>query len=194
MNQSLAAGRPGSVESAVVALKQGRAVVFPTDTVYGLGVSVEHAPSPQLLFDLKNRSASKPVAWLVGGANDLLTYGRDVPDYAIAAAREQWPGALTLIVRASERVPAAFASAQDTIGLRMPANPVALDLIRQVGCPLATTSANISGRPAAACADEVDPALAAAVACVLSGTVPASGVASTILDCTGDRPRVIRQG
>ncbi|MDO4502300.1 MAG: L-threonylcarbamoyladenylate synthase [Coriobacteriia bacterium] len=182
------------VEQAVEALRSGRAVIFPTDTVYGLGVSVEHAPSPQELFDLKHRDAGKPIAWLVGSLEDLDVYGANVPDAARAAAREQWPGALTLIVRASDRVPAAFASARGTIGLRMPGNPTALELIRRVGCPLATTSANASGQPAPYEVAEIAPDLAASVGCVLADDLPKSGVASTILDCTGAEPVVLRQG
>lgn len=184
----------GSLQQAVLALKQGGAVIFPTDTVFGLGVSVRHASSPQLLYDLKHRDASKPIAWLVGSPDDLDVYGAQVPQIARQMVRQQWPGPLTVVVRASRRVPAAFASAQGTIGLRMPDNPVALELISQVGCPLATTSANASGMPAAGCVAQVDPVLAAAVSCVVESDLSGSGVASTIVDCTGSQPRILRQG
>ncbi|MDD6290143.1 MAG: L-threonylcarbamoyladenylate synthase [Eggerthellales bacterium] len=183
-----------SLQHAVEVLKAGGAVIFPTDTVFGLGVSVGHAPSPRLLYDLKRRDASKPIAWLVGSPADLDVYGADVPDLARQLADRHWPGPLTVVVRASRRVPAAFASAQGTIGLRMPNDPVALELIGRVGFPLATTSANASGMPAAGSAAQIDPALAAAVGCVVEGGLSASGVASTIVDCTGPEPRILRQG
>ena len=133
-----------AVTNAAAVLRAGGAAVFPTDTVYGLGVAVGSCASPQQLFAIKRRDEGKPVAWLVGGVHDLDAYGKDVPAWARTAAKKHWPGALTLIVRASNAVPVAFQSAQGTIGLRMPNSDVALDLIRAVGTPLATTSANIS--------------------------------------------------
>lgn len=188
---------PTSTEEEVAeALRQGGAAIFPTETVYGVGVSVRDAPSPDILYRLKNRPQRKPVAWLVGSVDDLTRYGKNVPKFAQVVARTFWPGPLTLIVRASDAVPAAFRSAQGTIGLRMPNNACALDLIARVGCPLATTSANPSGaKPPRTCAD-VDAALAAAVGTVLADGDDAekSGVASTILDCTGDHPELVREG
>ena len=97
-----------SKREAVAALKRGEAVIFPTETVYGLGVSVEAAASPEALYDLKERDRGKPVSWLVGGVDDLDRYGAHVPDLARRLARAYWPGPLTLIVEASDAVPAAF--------------------------------------------------------------------------------------
>lgn len=220
----VAARRPLALEEATRALAVGNAVVFPTDTVFGLGVSVSAAPGPQLLYDLKHRDAGKPVAWLVEGPEALDVYGRDVPAYARRLADAFWPGALTLVVRASDAVSRAFQSAAGTIGLRMPANEAALELIHAVGCPLAVTSANLSGAPDTARAEDLDRALVArtaglylpggvAAAGTASGCVeaapsvsarfaagdrlvppPASGTASTVLDCTGEAPRVLRAG
>lgn len=222
----VAARRPLALEEATRALAVGNAVIFPTDTVFGLGVSVSAAPGPQLLYDLKHRDAGKPVAWLVEGPEALDVYGRDVPAYARRLAETFWPGGLTLVVRASDAVPAAFQSPAGTIGLRMPASEAALGLIHAVGCPLAVTSANLSGAPDTARAEDLDRALVARTAGVYlsddflshsaaTGTAgdsdapsasarfaasdrlvppPASGTASTVLDCTGDAPRVLRAG
>ena len=220
----VAARRPLALEEATRALAVGNAGIFPTDTVFGLGVSVSAAPGPQLLYDLKHRDAGKPVAWLVEGPEALDVYGRDVPAYARRLADAFWPGALTLVVRASDAVSRAFQSAAGTIGLRMPANEAALELIHAVGCPLAVTSANLSGAPDTARAEDLDRALVArtaglylpdgvAAAGTASGCVeaapsasarlaasdqsalpPASGTASTVLDCTGEAPRVLRAG
>ena len=213
-----------SLGGAVCALAVGNAVVFPTDTVFGLGVSVSAAPGPQLLYDLKRRDAGKPVAWLVEGPEALDVYGRGVPAYARRLAETFWPGGLTLVVRASDAVPAAFQSPAGTIGLRMPASEAALGLIRAAGCPLAVTSANLSGAADTARAEDLDRALVArtaglylpggvAAAGIASGCAeatpsvsarfaagdrlvppPASGTASTVLDCTGEAPRVLRAG
>lgn len=221
----VAARRSLSRDEAARALAAGNAVVFPTDTVFGLGVSVSAAPGPQLLYDLKHRDAGKPVAWLVEGPEALDVYGRDVPAYARHLAETFWPGGLTLVVRASDAVPAAFQSPAGTIGLRMPASEAALGLIHSAGCPLAVTSANLSGAADTARAEDLDRALvartaglylpddAAAAADLPSDAVevapsasarfstsdqpvpsPASGTASTVLDCTGEVPRVLRAG
>ncbi len=220
----VAARRPLALEEATRALAVGNAVIFPTDTVFGLGVSVSAAPGPQLLYDLKHRDAGKPVAWLVEGPEALDVYGRDVPAYARRLAETFWPGGLTLVVRASDAVPAAFQSPAGTIGLRMPASEAALGLIRAAGCPLAVTSANLSGAADTARAEGLDRALVArtaglylpggvAAAGIASGCAeatpsasarlaasdqsalpPASGTASTVLDCTGEAPRVLRAG
>ncbi|MFR2586966.1 MAG: FAD-dependent protein [Adlercreutzia equolifaciens] len=220
----VAARRPLALEEATRALAVGNAVIFPTDTVFGLGVSVSAAPGPQLLYDLKRRDAGKPVAWLVEGPEALDVYGRDVPAYARRLAETFWPGGLTLVVRASDAVPPAFQSPAGTIGLRMPASEAALGLIRAAGCPLAVTSANLSGAADTARAEGLDRVLVArtaglylpggvAAAGIASGCAeatpsvsarfaagdrlvppPASGTASTVLDCTGEAPRVLRAG
>lgn len=181
---------------AVAALKRGEAVVFPTETVYGLGVSVEAAASPAVLYDVKERDRDKPVSWLVGDVDDLDRYGAHVPDLARSLARAYWPGPLTLVVQAGDAVPVPFRSEAGTIGLRMPDNETALALVRAVGCPLATTSANISGCRAPGAFDEVDPDLASRVSTVVPDEADddKSGVASTVVDCTGAAPRILREG
>lgn len=181
---------------AIAALRRGEAVIFPTETVYGLGVSVEAAASPDVLYDLKERDRGKPISWLVGGVDDLDRYGAHVPDLARRLARAYWPGPLTLVVEAGGAVPAAFRSQAGSIGLRMPDSEVALELIEAVGCPLATTSANISGLQAPGAFDALDPDLAARVGVVVpdDGDDDKSGVASTVIDCTGAAPRILREG
>ena len=197
------------VDAAAAALARGEAVVFPTDTVYGLGVSVEAARTPRLLYDIKGRDDGKPIAWLVGGLEDLAAYGSDVPAYARAFARAFWPGALTLIVKASGAVPPAFLPESGAIGLRMPNHRTALQLIAKTGSPLAVTSANLSGEPATCVAEGLSEQLMQRVGCAvlerpespqpseLSDSPESSrvsGTASTVVDCTGLEPRIIREG
>ena len=179
---------------AVEALKAGKAVVFPTDTVYGLGVSVEHARTPRAIYDLKQRDAGKPIAWLVGGVEALDEYGFGGPDYARALAAKHWPGALTIIVRANESVPEAFRSEVGTIGLRMPDCKTTLDLIESVGSPLATSSANVSGCPDSSSAESIDRSLLEQVAASIVNDVVSGGVASTVIDCSQGKIVVVRQG
>ncbi|MBR3258390.1 MAG: threonylcarbamoyl-AMP synthase [Eggerthellaceae bacterium] len=179
---------------AAASLRAGKPVAFPTDTVMGLGIAPGACVSPAVVYDIKGRAADKPIAWLVAGPEALDEYGEDVPEYARQLARAHWPGALTLVIRASAAVPAAFASAQGTIALRMPASDTALALIRAVGCPLATTSANVSGEAAPAAAADLDPRIASRVSWVLADLSEPSGTASTVVDCTGPEPRILRQG
>ena len=179
---------------AVAALRAGEPVVFPTDTVYGLGIAVEHASSPSALYALKQRAADKPIAWLVDGPDALDRYGADISEQARELVRAQWPGALTVIVKAGPAVPAAFQSHAGTIGLRRPDDEVALALIGAVGCPLATTSANRSGGPDPRCFSDVDPQLIELVSASVHDDRVRSGTPSTVLDCSGDEVVVLRQG
>nr|WP_251197803.1 L-threonylcarbamoyladenylate synthase [Anaerotardibacter muris] len=180
-----------SFESVVDALRRGEPALFPTDTVYGLGVAVEAAESPVELYNLKQRSDGKPIAWLVGSPQDLELYGKNIPAWAKDLAVHHWPGALTLIVEASDEVPAAYRASNGTIALRMPDHDQTLQLIKAVG-PLAATSANLSGQPTPASLDEVPAALKSTLPAILGQT--RSGIASTVVDCTGPTPNVIRQG
>ena len=102
--------RTSTIDQAARALRQGEAVIFPTETVYGLGVSVRAATGPDVLYDLKERDRGKPISWLVGGADDLDRYGARVPAIARKLADAYWPGPLTLVVHASDEVPEAFRS------------------------------------------------------------------------------------
>ena len=196
------------VSVAARALARGEAVVFPTDTVCGLGVAVEAAASPDVLFEIKEREAGKPIAWLVGGVEDLARYGAEVPEVALELARRHWPGPLTLVVRASDAVPAAFRGSDGSIGLRMPNSPAALALIRELGCPIAATSANIAGDLAPSCVFDLDARIASRVSCVYAGFANeaspdssdyvfgavASGEASTVVSFLEGFPKVVREG
>lgn len=181
------------IKDVVGVLQQGSLAVFPTDTVWGLGLAAEHVSGPQAIYDIKRRSVAKPVAWLVGGVDALDVYGCSVPDYARNLAHAFWPGALTLVVKASDAVPPVFQSAEGSIALRMPAHSPTLEIIQQVG-PLATSSANLSGEEAPARLGEISSVILEAVACVFDDGSTPSGIASTVVDCTGPSPVVLRQG
>ena len=181
-------------DDAVAALRGGGAAIIPTDTVFGLAISPYHAPGPEMLFLLKGRPSDKPVAWLLADADGLDEYGQDVPEYAHCLAKRHWPGALTLVVRASAAVPRAFQSQDGTIGLRVPDDLVARALAREAGGALAVTSANPSGRPAPHRFLDIDPMLIAQVGAAIDDGTRKSGVASTVVDCTGRAPRILREG
>jgi tRNA threonylcarbamoyl adenosine modification protein (Sua5/YciO/YrdC/YwlC family) len=181
-------------DAVAAALSEGEPAVVPTDTLFGIAVSPLHAPSPGILYQIKGRPSDKPVAWLVASADALDAYGRDVPAYARCLADAFWPGALTLIVKAGEAVPPAYRSTSGTIGLRMPDDALTRSLADKLGCPLAVTSANISGQPDPCRFDDIDARILSQVAAAIDDERRKSGIGSTVLDCTGFAPRILREG
>lgn len=180
--------------AVVAALVGGLPAVVPTDTLYGLAVSPFHAATPRILYDIKGRPSEKPVAWLVAHGNDLDRFGAEVPAYARRLATAFWPGALTVIVKASDAVPPAYRSRAGTIGLRMPDDALVRAIADKVGCPLAVTSANLSGQRDPKRFADLDPAVLSRVAAAIDDRQRKSGVGSTVVDCTGDAPRILREG
>ena len=183
-----------SIDVAAAYLAAGKAVIFPTDTVYGIVVAAGIAMSADEIYAIKKRDPEKAIPWLVGSVEALLLYGQDVPEYALDLAKKNWPGALTIIVKAADTVPQAFQAHDGTIALRMPNDKTALELINKVGFPLATSSANKQGAKPACLLAEVNPALLQKVAAYIGDNLERSGISSTVVDCTSDAPRVIRQG
>ena len=175
-------------------LKAGGLVAFPTETVYGLGGDALNPESSRKIYAAKGRPSDNPLIVHICRLSDLEKIAWDPDGKGLKVARAFWPGPLTLIVKASDAVPPAFRSAEDTIGLRMPNNHTALELIRRVGVPLATTSANVSGCKPPKSFDDINRALLDRVAAFLDDDQEKSGVASTILDCTKEHPTVVREG
>lgn len=182
------------VLDAARALQNGKAIVIPTDTVYGLAVAVAYTDGPDLLYKIKGRPGGKPVSWLVASEQDLDAYGEDVPDYARRMAHDFWPGPLTIVVKASERVPQSFRSSEGTIGLRVPEDEMARGLAMRVRSPLATSSANMAGQKAPHEFAAIDPEIIAQASIVLEDDALKGGIASTVVDCTGAQPTILREG
>ncbi|MCL1890895.1 MAG: peptide chain release factor N(5)-glutamine methyltransferase [Coriobacteriia bacterium] len=181
--------------SAVLdALQAGKPAIFPTDTVYGIGVAVNKNVSLDALYQFKERDEKKPIAWLVSDVAALLRYADAPPAYAAQLAEAFWPGALTLIVRASTEVPPEFQAKDGTIALRLPNHTNTLELIRQLGVPLATSSANLSDQAPATSVQELDPTFAAAGIPILDGGTTQGSTPSTVVSCLGAEPVVVRQG
>ena len=189
-----------SFDCAVKILETGGPVVFPTDTVWGIGVAVRCSRDPQPLYKAKDRSPGKPVAWLVADRSALGIYGCDIPAHAHKLADMFWPGPLTLVVEASERVPIPYRSEEGTIGLRMPDCKVCRKLMEEVDSPLATTSANLSNMCPVPGWKPFDPALEGMPdvpvleSCRMYGSDGVSETASTVIDCTGVYPKILRAG
>ncbi|MEI3377628.1 MAG: L-threonylcarbamoyladenylate synthase [Coriobacteriales bacterium] len=178
----------------VATLRDGQAVIVATDTVYGLAARPGSAGYAHI-FELKDRPMSQVLPWLVSGADALDALAIDVPAYAYRLAQMFWPGALTLVLRASDAACELGGVAVDkTIALRCPDDADLLALLGELEGPLACTSANIHGQTAVSSKDELHESLA-----VLPGAdeLPAycqGGQASTIVDCTGTYPKILREG
>jgi tRNA threonylcarbamoyl adenosine modification protein (Sua5/YciO/YrdC/YwlC family) len=185
--------RSRGIISAVAAVKAGRLVVLPTDTVYGIGADAFDSTAVDALLSAKGRGRDMPVGVLVGSWHTIegLVYG--MPDGARDLVRAFWPGALSLVVVQAPSLRWDLGDAHGTVMLRMPLHPVAIELLREVG-PMAVSSANVSGQPAAVDADEARRQLGDLVDTYLDAGPSAQQAASTILDLSGNTPRILREG
>jgi len=185
--------RARGIKSAVEALKTGRLVVMPTDTVYGIAADAFDSDAVAALLSAKARGRDMPVGVLVGSWHTIEGLVYTVPDGARELIRAFWPGALSLVVRQAPSLQWDLGDARGTVMLRMPLHPVAIELLREVG-PMAVSSANVSGRAPAVDADEARSQLGDLVDVYLDAGPSAQQAASTIVDLTGDTPRVLRTG
>ena len=185
--------RPAGIASAISALKGGGLVVMPTDTVYGIGADAFDGAAVAALLAAKGRGRDMPVPVLVGSWHTIDGLVYSVPESARELIRAFWPGALSLVVQQAPSLQWDLGDAQGTVMLRMPLHPVAIDLLREVG-PMAVSSANISGRPAAVTAADARDQLGDLVEVYLEAGPSANGAASTIVDLTGAQPRILREG
>jgi len=182
------------IRAAVEILRAGRLVAFPTETVYGLGADAANPDAVRHLFAVKGRPKDHPVIVHVSGADALAEWAATVPDSARVLARAFWPGPLTVIVRRAARVPDAVTGGRETVGVRVPDQPVALALLRAFGDGIAAPSANRFGRVSPTTAEDVRADLDGDVDLVLDGGPCRVGVESTIIDCTVEPPVVVRLG
>ena len=183
-----------SVAAALEALDAGLVVAIPTDTVYGLAVDPFRPGASDRLFALKRRPRTVDLPLLVSGADQVLTVATAVPRVATFLMDRYWPGPLTLVVPRRPDLEADLGDDEATVGVRCPDHDVPLTLCRlgRRG-PLATTSANLHGQPTLTTAAEVEAALGGSVAVVLDGG-PCTGEPSTVVDCTGEEPKCLREG
>jgi L-threonylcarbamoyladenylate synthase len=187
------AGRAEGIKRAAAAVAAGELVVLPTDTVYGLGCDAFSPEAVVRLLTAKGRGRAMPPPVLVPHARTLDGIATDVSDDVRALAEAFWPGGLTLVVPMQRTLSWDLGDTGGTVAVRMPLHPVALELLESTG-PMAVSSANLTGRPAAATAEEAKEQLGDSVAIYLEAGPAGSGVPSTIVDGTGDVPRVLREG
>lgn len=185
--------RTEAIETASSAVKSGRLVVLPTDTVYGIGADAFDSAAVANLLAAKGRGRDMPVGVLVGSWHTIEGLVYYLPDSARELIRAFWPGALSLVVQQAPSLRWDLGDARGTVMVRMPLQPVALELLRQTG-PMAVSSANVSGQPAATTAQEAQRQLGPLVDVYLDGGTSQQQAASTILDLTGEAPRILREG
>lgn len=185
--------RSSGISAAVAALKAGRLVVMPTDTVYGVAADAFDRTAVDALLAAKGRGRDMPVGVLVGSWHTIEGLVYSVPPGARELIRAFWPGALSLVVVQAPSLQWDLGDARGTVMLRMPLHPVAIELLREAG-PLAVSSANVSGQPAAVDADDARRQLGDRVDVYLDGGPSAQQAASTIVDLTGAFPRILRPG
>ncbi len=185
--------REAGIAAASRAVQRGKLVVFPTDTVYGVGADAFSPEAVSRLLAAKGRGRDMPPPVLVSAATTLDALAVGVPAYARALVEELWPGPLTLICRQQSSLQWDLGDTRGTVAVRMPDHEVALELLARTG-PLAVSSANVSGQPAATDADAALEMLGEAVLVLLDDGPSPGSTASTILDVTGEVGRILRPG
>ena len=185
--------RADAIDSAVRAVRAGQLVVLPTDTVYGVGADAFDATAVADLLAAKGRGRDMPVPVLVGSWDTIDGLVSYVPAQMRALIEAFWPGGLTLVVEHAPSLAWDLGDSRGTVAVRMPLHPVALELLERTG-PMAVSSANRSGQPAALTVEQARQQLGESVQVYLDGGPVTVGVASTIVDVTTETPRVLREG
>jgi len=185
--------RSAAITAAIDTVKSGRLIVLPTDTVYGIGADAFDSRAVAGLLAAKGRGRDMPVGVLVGSWHTISGLVYAVPDAAHELIRAFWPGALSLVVQQAPSLQWDLGDARGTVMLRMPLQPVALEVLSKTG-PMAVSSANISGQPAATTAADAQQQLGDLVDVYLDGGPSEQQAASTIVDLTAATPRLLREG
>ena len=187
------ASRSEGISAAVDAARSGRLVVLPTDTLYGLGCDAFDNQAVASLLATKRRGPDMPVPVLVGSWDTIRGLVREFPPQTEALVQAFWPGGLSIVVPQAPSLPWNLGDTRGTVMLRMPLHPVAIELLREVG-PMAVSSANISGHEPPTTAIAAKQQLGTAVAVYLDGGETPVGKPSTIIDLSGPRPYLLREG
>jgi L-threonylcarbamoyladenylate synthase len=175
-------------------IKDGGVIVFPTQFLYGLGADALNANAVDRVFDIKQRPYHKPLLVLIPHRKDVTRLVQHVSSAAEHMMNCLWPGAVTLIFKAKDTLPANLTADTDKVGIRMPQHPVALALSKAVGCPLTATSANITGYSGCSTVSDIDPRILDKVDLIIDAGPLKGGIGSTVVDVTVDPPKILREG
>ncbi len=185
---------PNEIGEAARLLAQGEVVAFPTETVYGLGANALDPGAVAAIFIAKGRPQDNPLIVHVADKDQVEEFVQEIPDQARLLMEHFWPGPLTLVLQKSEKVPDVVTAGLGTVAVRVPDHPIALELLRRTGFPLAAPSANLSGRPSPTRAEHVFADLQGKVPAILDGGETGWGLESTVLDCATWPFRLLRPG
>lgn len=192
ITELISLSHPNVFDKAAAVIQAGGVVAFPTDTVYGIGVSAFNRKAIEKIYDVKGRSHLKAIPILVGDVKDIAQITPPIPLYIQHIIDNFWPGALTLVLPLLPELPGNL-SPWPTVGLRLPDHEQVQRLLRETG-PLAATSANLSGEPSSQTADDVLQELEGRIDLILDGGPVPGGQASTVLDCSGEKLKILREG
>ena len=185
---------PGSIEKAGEILKKGGLVAFPTETVYGLGANALDEKAAAKIYAAKGRPSGNPLIVHIARMEDLPAVASEIPEKAKMLAEHFWPGPLTMIFKKTEKVPYGTTGGLDTVAVRMPVHPVALQVIAAGGGFIAAPSANTSGKPSPTTAAHVAADMDGRIDMVLDGGAAGIGLESTIVDMSEETPVILRPG
>ena len=190
----LAAEQPDTAKTAAKIIRNGGLVAIPTETVYGLGANGLDEAAVAKIFEAKGRPQDNPLILHIYGPEQIELFCQDIPESAYRLADQFWPGPLTMVLPARDCVPKRTTGGLDTVAVRCPDNDATREIIRLAGVPLAAPSANISGKPSTTTAQHVLHDHEGKIEAVVDGGPCRVGLESTIVDLTGDRPRLLRPG
>lgn len=182
------------IREGITILKRGGVIAFPTDTLYGLGAAIDSPEAVQRVFAIKQRPTHQALPILLADIDQIGEAAVDIPPMARRLARRFMPGALTLVLKKSQNIPAIVAGGGNTIGVRVPGHPIPVALIRGLGTPITGTSANISGYAPGKTAGEVRSQIGNYVDYIIEAVPPPTGIESTVVDLTGNTPVILREG
>ena len=182
------------IDQAAEIIKTGGLVAFPTETVYGLGADALNAEAVAKVYEAKGRPSDNPMIVHIGRASDIGQLTPRLSPDIVTLIENFWPGPLTLVVKRKKGVPDRTTGGLDTVGVRMPDSPIALELINRSDCPIAAPSANLSGKPSPTRAEDVIEDLKGKVDAIIKGPDCRVGIESTVLDVSGEVPTILRPG
>ena len=194
METKLLPASPQAIHEAAQLLQAGEIVGIPTETVYGLAADATNSAAVKKIFEAKGRPQDNPLIVHISRMEELDKVVREVPQAAIRLAEHFWPGPLTIIMKKSDAIPNTTSAGLDTVAVRMPSHPVAREIIRASGLPLAAPSANLSGLPSPTTAQHTFRDLNGRVPLVIDGGPCEVGVESTVITVAGDKPTLLRPG
>jgi L-threonylcarbamoyladenylate synthase len=181
------------IKKAVEILKRGGVIAFPTETVYGLGASIAYPEAARRIYDIKGRDFKKALPLVLSDVSQIDTVAVSIPEASRFLIDKFWPGPLTIIVLKTGIVPDLITAGGNTVAVRVSSNPIAREIVRELGVPITGTSANLSGSPSPISADDVSTQLGTNVDLIIDGG-KGSGIESTIVDVTQSPLVILREG